>query len=292
VPNLANVDRLHAQFQNVSPLFKDTVTKGRLFGNIWEMEMDETISRLWKSDEKLASAVKGYEQFALEIMRLQIDFDRTGEYAPQTYDEANAAVYQADGYMTDTYLPGLLLAWYLWPHHYRQTRFFKSFVRDMARSGAKKFYEVATGTGLYSRFALQGAKEAVGVGFDISPASCTFTENHIGAFRLGSRYEMRMQNVLEDEPEPVDWLICVELLEHVSDGMPLLRTLRRMLKPGGKMFLATALNAPNSDHILLLKTPDEVYALLHAAGFTVLQSEFNAAYSGKTPPTVAAFVCQ
>jgi SAM-dependent methyltransferase len=290
MPNLSNVNRLHAQFQHVSPLFKDTVTKGRVFGNIWEMEMDETISHLWKSDEKLASAVRGYEQFALEIMRLQIDFDRSGVYAPQTYDEANATVYQADGYMSDTYLPGLLLAWYLWPHHYRQTRFFKAFVRDMARSGATKFYEVATGTGLYSRFALQGAQSAVGVGFDISPASCTFTENHLGAFRLGSRYEMRMSNVLEDEPEPVDWLLCIELLEHLPDPMVLLRSLRRMLRPGGKAFLATALNAPNSDHIWLYRSVDEVVTQLHEAGFRVESAELNAAYPGLMPPVVAAFV--
>jgi SAM-dependent methyltransferase len=290
MPNLPNVDRLNAQFQNTSPIFHGIVSKGRLFGNIWEMEMDETISRLWKSDEKLASAVKGYEHFALEIIRLQIDFERSGVYAPQTYDEANASVYQADGYMTDTYLPGLLLAWYLWPHHYRQTRFFKAFVQYMARSGAKKFYEVATGTGLYSRFALQGAQEAVGVGFDISPASCTFTENHLGAFRLGSRYEMRMQNVLEDEPEPVDWLICVELIEHMEDPTILLGSLRRMLKPGGKAFLATAINAPNSDHIYLLRNGQEATDLIQSAGFRIESAELNAAYPGLTPPMVAAFV--
>ena len=224
-------------------------------------------------------------------MRLQIDFDRTGEYAPQTYDEANAAVYQADGFMTDTYLPGLLLAWYLWPHHYRQTRFFKSFVRDMARSGAQKFYEVATGTGLYSRFALQGAQEAVGVGFDISPASCTFTEKHIGAFRLGPRYEMKMQNVLEDEPEPVDWLICCELAEHLERPLELLSALRRMLNPGGRAFITTAFNAPNSDHIFNFQTADSFLVMLKEAGFHVVQFEMNAAYPAKTPPEVGAFIC-
>ena len=83
--NLPNVDRLHDQFQRY-PMFRDTVAKARLFGNVWEMECDETIRHLFPTDDKLAAAVKGYERFALEIMRLQIDFDRTGVYAPQTYE--------------------------------------------------------------------------------------------------------------------------------------------------------------------------------------------------------------
>jgi SAM-dependent methyltransferase len=289
VPNLHNVDRLHDQFQSTS-LFKDVVRKGRLFGNVWEMEVDETIRTLFPTDEKLAAAVKGYEQFALEIMRLQIDFERTGQYAPQTYAEADAAVYQNFPRMMDSYLPGLLLAWYLWPHQYRQVQFFKTFVRDMARSGASKFYEVATGTGLYSRLALQGAQSTVGVGFDISPASCTFTENHMRAFRLGGRYEMRLHNVLEDLPEPVNWLICCELAEHMTNPMDLLCTLRRMLRPGGKAFITTALNAPNADHIYLYKSGDEVVAHLNAAGFHVEQAQFNAAYPAVKPPQVAAFI--
>ena len=285
--NLPNVDRLHTEFQHY-PMFRDTVAKARAFGYIWEMEVDETIRTLFPTDDQLAAAVKGYEQFALEIMRLQIDFDRTGVYAPQTYEEANANVYQAES-MGTTYLPALLLAWYLWPHHYRQLAFFKNFVREMARSGAEKFYEIATGTGVYSRMALCGAQSTVGVGFDISPASCAFTENNVRRFGLGSRYEVKLCNPIEDEPEPTDWVIAVEILEHVADPMPLLRMLRRITR--GKMFLATALNAPNSDHILLLKSPDEVYDLLHEAGFHVEQAQFNAAYSGKNPPTVAAFIC-
>jgi 2-polyprenyl-3-methyl-5-hydroxy-6-metoxy-1,4-benzoquinol methylase len=272
-------------------IFKDAVTKARsTFGNVWEMEMDETLSHLFPDSESLHRAVEGYEKFCLEIMRLQIDFERTGVYAPQTYSEAEAAVYSNTEYMTGTYLPGLLLAWYLWPHHYRQIQFFKTFVREMARGGAQLFHDVAPGTGIYSRLALKGAQESVGMGFDISPASCTFTDNHMRAFHLGTRYRICLQNPLEDTPEPVDWLICVELLEHMEDPMSLLRTLRKMLRPGGKAFIATAINAPNSDHIYLYRTVDEVGVQLRGAGFQVERAEFNAAFPGLTPPMVAAFV--
>jgi SAM-dependent methyltransferase len=287
--SLPNVDRLHEQFQK-APLFRETVSKARLFGAQWEFEVDETISHLFPSDEALAQAVSGYEKFCSEIIRLQIDFDRTGEYAPQTYAEANESVYANREYMSTCYLPGLLLAWYLWPHHRQLTWFRQTFVRDMARSGARLFTDVAPGTGIYSRLALQGAQEAVGVGYDISPASCMFTADHMKAFRLGERYRTELVNPIEDTPVPVDWLICVELIEHMEDPMILLRTLRRMLNPGGKAFIATALNAPNSDHIYLYRTVEEVAVQLRAAGFHIEQAQYNAAYPGATPPTVAAFV--
>ena len=284
------LERLHVRLQPT--LFRDAVLRAQnAFGVPWEAEMITTLAALYPTDARLSNAVKGYEAFCVEIMRLQMDFDRTGEYAPQTYEEASAAVYGNTRYMSDCYLPGLLMAWYLWPHHYRQIQFFRqAFVPQMARASAERFYDVATGTGIYSRIALQGARTAVGVGFDISPASCTFTRNHIGAFGLRERYRSVCSNVMEDTPEPVDWLVCVELAEHLESPMVLLRTLRKMLRPGGRAFIATALNAPNSDHIWLYKSADEVLAQLRTAEFSVEQFQVNAARPGPVPPEVAAFI--
>jgi len=287
---LYHVNRLDREFQNISPVFKDTVAKARLAGPEWELEVDDLVSKMWPTEAVLAAAVKGYESFALEIMRLQVDFERTHVYAPFSYMDMLELVYDNDEYMQTCYLPGLLLAWYLWPHHYRQLRFFQTFVRSMARASAQRFIDVATGTGIYSRLALLRVPTTVGVGYDISTASCQFTTDHLTAFGVSGRYQMVRENVIEETPEPVDWLICVELIEHLEDPMVLLRALRRMLNPGGKAFLATAINAPNSDHIWLYRNVDEVMAHLAEAGFWVEQAETNAAYPGVNPPTVAAFI--
>jgi SAM-dependent methyltransferase len=286
------VDRLA---EKLAPtLFNTTVARARAeFGEVWEVELGGTIERVFPGNA-INTAAGGYEKFCLEIMRLQVAFEQTGRYAPFSYDEMQTLVYQNDDYMRTTYLPGLLLAWYLWPHHYRQVQFFKqAFVRDMSRHGAAKFIEVATGTGLYSRLALKGALGTVGVGYDIGPASLQFTHDHVAAYGATARYETRRANVMEERPNPVDWLICVELLEHLEDPMVLLRTLRQMLNPGGKAFIATAINAPNSDHIWLYETTDEVTAQLRRAGFTVEQACVNPSESNsEKPPTVAAFICR
>jgi len=281
VLDLPHVVRLHVEFQK-HPLFRDTVAKARTSA-IWEFEANETIERLFPDDKSLAAAVEGYCRFCVEIMRLQVDFNKTGSYAQNVNPTVDIS------YMADTYLPGLLLSWFLWPHHYRQLRFFEeAFVSPMRHAQATRFYEVATGTGLYSRKALQGCQTVVGVGFDISPSSCTFTENHVGAFGLRERYRVLCSDPIEDIPEPTDWLICVELLEHVSDPLRVLRSLRRMLSPNGRAFITTAINAPSSDHTYLYTSPDEVVSQLEEAGFTVEDARQNHAETG--PASVAAFL--
>ena len=289
---LYHVNRLDREFQNISPVFKDTIAKARLAGPEWELEVDDLVSKMWPTEAVLAAAVKGYESFALEIMRLQVDFERTHVYAPYSYMDMLELVYDNDEYMQTCYLPGLLLAWYLWPHHYRQLRFFQTFVRSMARASAQRFIDVATGTGIYSRLALLRVPTTVGVGYDISTASCQFTTDHLTAFGVSGRYQMVRENVIEETPEPVDWLICVELIEHLSRPQMLIAALRRMLNPGGKAFLATAINAPNSDHIYLLRSVDEAASLITEGGFRIEQISANVATSSsKTPPTVVAFIC-
>ena len=104
---------------------------------------------------------------------------------------------QNDEYMISCYLPGLLLSHYLWPHHYRQMRFFEeSFVGEMFRRDADQFYDVGVGTGMYSRRALTGVPGAIGIGIDISPSSKAFAERHTSAFGVGDRYSVELRDIV------------------------------------------------------------------------------------------------
>jgi 2-polyprenyl-3-methyl-5-hydroxy-6-metoxy-1,4-benzoquinol methylase len=115
--------------------------------------------------------------------------------------------------------------------------------------------------------------------------------DHVAAYGASARYDVHRTNVIEEPPGPVDWLICVELLEHLEVPLLLVQALRKMLAPGGKAFIATAINAPNSDHIYLFRSVDEVVEMLRMGGFTVEEVCANAAEGPKyNPPTVAAFI--
>jgi cyclopropane fatty-acyl-phospholipid synthase-like methyltransferase len=198
--------------------------------------------------------------------------------------------------MMGEYLPGLLLSHFLWPHHYRQLRFFDdAFVDAMRVAGASSFVEVGIGTGLYSGHVLRRLPDVRGTGYDISPFSQRFTEAQLAALGVGDRYSAELRDVTQEPTEPLaEWLVCVEVLEHLEDPVAFLRGLRATLAPGGKAFITAALNAAHADHIYLYRTAEDVLAHLVEAGFTLETSFVGAAYKPSRPgvpvPLAAAFI--
>lgn len=267
------LDRLEARFRTASPVFREAISRTRkIFGQRWARRFEGTISRMLPTDEDVAAAVDGYSRFALDVLRLQLRFEVDREYAAKAYADVAAEVYANESYMTSCYLPGLLLSHFLWPHHYRQARFFESvFVEQMSRVDAALFYDVGVGTGYYSRMALMGSPLTQGIGYDVSPASKAYGERHVRAFGAGERYRVELQDISAKPVDPVDWLICVELLEHLENPTDFLRALRSTLRQGGKGFITAAVNAPNADHIYLYRSPEEVKLQLLEAGFAVEQ---------------------
>ncbi len=291
-----SLERLRQLLRERHRFSKDIIDRAAIaFGQSWVDACEETLRRLFPSDSALELALKGYAAFAFDALRRQKQFEIEPIYPQKTHKEASEEVYFNSDFMMNQYLPGLLLSHYFWPHHYRQLRFFESaFVDPLLDKGATFFAEVGIGTGLYSRILLQRLPDLCGKGYDISPSSKTFTENHLQAFDLSHRYEVELRDVVSDPIDPVEFLVCVEVLEHLEDPLTFLRALRTGLPPGGKAFITAALDAPNADHIFLYRKPEEVMQQLVTAGFTLEQSWLGAAYSPAAPglpvPLAAAFV--
>jgi len=267
-----------------------------LFGESWAEEFEPVIQALFPGRQPVMSAAKGYAAFAMQSMRLQAVFERDRLYKAKTHDQASIEVYFNARHMMEEYLPGLLLSHFLWPHHFRQLQFFDSaFVQAMRVAGANSFMEVGVGTGLYSSFLLRKLPEIYGRGMDISPSSKQFTELQMNAFDIGNRYQVELRDVTVHPVErKSDWLVCVEVLEHLDDPVTFLRGLRRNMSDNSKAFITAALNAAHADHIYLYRSPDEVLAQLDEAGFTLEQSFVGAAYKpsaqGVPVPQAAAFI--
>ena len=291
-----SLDLLDSAFRTGSPIFRDAVHRAReALGEDWATSFDQALARLLVDDDERAGAVDAYSRFALDALRLQAQFDKDGVYAARPYAAVVADVYANEAYMTSRYLPGLLLSNYLWPHHYRQVRYFEEFfVADMVRIGAESFCDVGVGTGLYSRLVLEAIPTVVGLGIDISPSSKAYAERHVAAFGAADRYQVELRNIVADPGPQVDRLVCVEVLEHLEDPEVFLRALRAMLRPGGKGFIGTALNAANADHIYLYRTIDEIRVQIARAGFTIDHGFFATAMPPADParpvPEVAAFM--
>lgn len=275
----------------------DIVDRGvTLFGETWAIEFEQVVSALFPSAEAIAAAAKGYATFAMQSMRLQAAFDREGQYKEKTHEQASSEVYFNEKHMMQEYLPGLLLSHFLWPHHYRQLQFFDSaFVQSMRVADATSFLEVGVGTGLYSGLLLRRLPEIKGVGLDISPSSKKFAETQMIALGVANRYHVELRDVTATPIEPkADWLVCVEVLEHMDDPVAFLRGLRRNMALGARAFITAALNAAHADHIYLYRNSNEVLTQLIEAGFTLEQSFVGAAYKPSSPgvpvPEAAAFI--
>ena len=266
------------------------------FGDKWAAEFEEVLERMFDEHASLEAAIGGYADFAVDALRLQAVFEKTREYKAKTYEEAASEVYHNKEYMFGMYLPGILLSHFLWPHHYRQNAFFlNTFLPDMLRKNASFFADVGIGTGFYSRMILTGSPGIHGTGFDISPSSHDYTLGQVGNFGAKDRYNIELRDIIKDTPEGVtDWLVSVEVLEHLEQPLEFLRALRRMLRPDGKAFITAALNAPNADHIYLYRSPSEVNEQLEAAGFVVEQFHSSLAHAPRRPglpvPEISAFI--
>ena len=265
------------------------------FGPKWAADFDGLLASLFRDEADLAVAAKGYSAFAFDSMRQQKAFEESRQYKNKTYAEVAKEVYLNEQHMLSEYLPGLLLSHFLWPHHYRQIEFFDTaFLGPLSRSERPEFAEVGIGTAVFSRRILEQVPTAVGHGYDISPWSCSFARNHVGAIGAQQRYQVHCQDILAQPIAPVPWLVCVEVLEHLEDPLEFLRALRAALLPGGRAFITAAVNAAHADHIYLYRNAHEVEQQLIDAGFAIEQGFSASAFTppdvGVPVPVAAAFV--
>jgi 2-polyprenyl-3-methyl-5-hydroxy-6-metoxy-1,4-benzoquinol methylase len=280
-----------------APLFyKNSKKVEAMFGKEWVHDLDEHLERLFGFNEAAyRQAVHGYAKFSLSAMRLQTLFNKAHRYEEQSYSDACQNVYQNRDFMNEVYLPGIFVSQFLWQHHYRQIQFYREcFLPLLQGAKNRRFYDVGTGTGFYSVQALQRLNGFHGYGIDTSPYAREFTMRHVDAWGFGSDVYTTMDvDIIEADLEPAPCVQSIEVLEHLSDPELFLRSLRKMLQPGGYGFVAAAITAPEDDHIYLYWTPEDVIRQLNNAGFEVLAYREEAGYEGRPGelvPKVAAFI--
>lgn len=218
-------------------------------------------------------AVDSYVQFNREILKEERAFKETGHYSAgaHEFDQVKEKIYENAEVMDVYYLPGLYLSYFAWPHHYELLGFFReSFLKTSPN--VSSFMEWGIGHGFFSLNALLTWKDARVVGYDLSPHSLSFSKSLLSKAGMTGRFELVSADVLAAPMNPVDRLICGEILEHVPDPKALLRKAHASIKPGGQVFISGAVNAAQPDHIYLFRSSKEILDLATESGFKIRAS--------------------
>lgn len=294
---LEYVDKFYNVLVKAAPYMESNLPRLKeTFGETWEQRFNEMLKNVFgNNSEKLENAVKGYVRFALDATRLQKRFEKERQYVAKTYEEAAKAVYHNEEYMENLYLPGILLSHYLWPHHYRSLQYFhEEFIPYVLKSEDKTFCEIGVGTGFYSRQMLSASSEITGIGLDISNHSLKYAKMQVEAFGYADRWSEYNRNVLTDPLEQkFQFVLSVEILEHLEDPLSMLKGIKNSLAENGKAYIVAALTAPNEDHIYLYNNEQEVIDQLLEVGFKVIDHNCEKAYESKGSdliPQLAAFI--
>ncbi len=213
-----------------------------------------------------------YSQVVGEIMMCRVEFLRTGRYPLASQTEAFESVYADDGRML-SYMLGLGVSQYLWQAHYRLLSFFEECVA--AQSPSARTLEVGSGHGiLINHVASRASADAVIDVVDISASSIALSKALLTATNpeVARRIRFVESDIARYEaPNPYDFIVLGEVLEHVEAPSGILQALHRVLADDGSLYITTCANCPAVDHVYLFRNVEEIRELIRGSGFTIAQ---------------------
>ena len=112
-------------------------------------------------------------------------------------------------------------------------------------------------------------------GWDISPTSIEATRAAVLRMKVSQPVDLAVNDILQPQGEACrfDVVTMCEVLEHLEKPEAALTAVRRLMAPGGRLFVSVPINSPAPDHIYLLRTPEEAAELLQRNGFDILGAD-------------------
>ncbi|GHV51639.1 SAM-dependent methyltransferase [Synergistales bacterium] len=222
--------------------------------------------------------VDAYLALVDSLTEQQMNFMRTGKYQNSTFEEVEH--YYEDGKIMKNYVIGFAVSLYLWPHHMEVMRFYKKNIREgKGREGKGSYLEIGPGHGHLLVTAMGNSNFDSYTAVDISQTSVDTTASYVKYCLPGSNnYAVLRKNFFDfDSSEKFDALVMGEVLEHVEEPEKFLRKIRELAADDAFIYISTAVNAPQFDHIHHFHSVEEVEDMFTRCGLKVADKIYGIA---------------
>lgn len=186
-------------------------------------------------EEAFELAAKGYARYALEVNKLQQDYESSDIFFSGTRDGVVQSVYENPDYMIP-YMWAAILIYPYWPSMVRHIGFLRDrFVRALPNGSS--VLELACGHGALGLLAIEERNDLRVDGVDLSPAAIGIAEQLRAASGHKANSTLKVMDVLDlqqaGEPGRYGGVLAAMLAEHLHEPNRLFRTIAHHLSPKG-----------------------------------------------------------
>jgi 2-polyprenyl-3-methyl-5-hydroxy-6-metoxy-1,4-benzoquinol methylase len=229
-------------------------------------------------------AARGYTEYCIGVAKAHKIYERAGSYTPESMPEIMSGVYEDEGYMVP-YMWAAVLIYPFWPSMVSHIAMFRDeFVRRLPRDATVR--ELAAGHGVLSLLAAEERPDIQIEGTDISPPAVAVANRLLAVSGHAGRVKFTVKDALNADDRGSDGkcqgVISGMLAEHLSDPRPLFKAISRQISQDGLVFLSTALESPQRDHVFEYNQESQPLLMAETAGLRVsrLVSDASAAPPG------------
>ncbi|MGA9543643.1 MAG: class I SAM-dependent methyltransferase [Candidatus Sulfotelmatobacter sp.] len=216
-------------------------------------------------------AARGYAEYCVGIAKAYKIYERAGIYTPESMPEIMSGVYEDEGYMVP-YMWAAILIYPFWPSMVSHIAMFRDdFVRRLPPNATVR--ELAAGHGVLSLLAAEERSDIQIEGTDISPPAVAVANRLLAVSGHAGRVKFTVKDALKADDRASDGkcqgVISGMLAEHLSDPRPLFKAISRQISQDGLVFLSTALESPQRDHVFEYNQESQPLLMAENAGLRV-----------------------
>lgn len=233
------------------------------------------IKKLTDNFKSLKKICKSYQYLCEElVLQSEIYFRRYGKYERSKFRDAYRDIYSNKNLMKK-YMNGLLLTGVFWNNHASAISYYKrKYLNDLALK-CTDHLEIGPGHGnllyLASKFGTFNNISA----WDISKSSISLTKKALKF--SGIKYDkikISIQDIMKvnNNEKKFDSIVISEILEHLEDPLEALKSLYKITKLNGLVFINVPSNSPAPDHLFLIDHPSELNNLVKKSGYNIKET--------------------